>query len=185
MTRKPIPADARITYKGVVFTIYQWDQQRFDGTTAVFERSSRPDSVQVIPIKDGKILVAREKQPDSDLFWGLFGGGIEQGEDPLEAAKRELLEETGMVSDRWELLFTMNFTDRLFWNIPYYIAHDCRQIQEHTQEAGEKIDIVPMSFEEFLDVMCEPDFHATPLTLYILKAWKAGKIEEIKRRLLE
>jgi 8-oxo-dGTP diphosphatase len=47
-----------------------------------------------ICIDDGKILLARWVGPDGGL-WTLPGGGIDHGEDPLDAAIREVEEETG------------------------------------------------------------------------------------------
>ncbi len=54
--------------------------------------------------RDGLVWAGRRiAPPDSELagesrLWQLPQGGIDEGEDPLEAAKRELYEETGMRS---------------------------------------------------------------------------------------
>lgn len=183
MRRQPIPDGARLTYRGAVFTVYQWDQPLFDGSTAVFERATRPDSVQVLPIKDGKILVAREEQPDTKPFWGLFGGVIDPGEDPLTAAKRELLEETGLVSDEWELLTTIEFDDKLHWKIPYYVARGCRQADDPHQEPGERIEAVPVDFPRLVDILCDPECRARALAFHVLLLERAGKLDEFRRKL--
>lgn len=55
-------------------------------------------TVKGIVIYQGKILILKRVKPSSDGlgFWELPGGGLEYGETPHEALKRELREETGL-----------------------------------------------------------------------------------------
>jgi len=59
--------------------------------------------------------------------WQVMGGYLEQGEDPLDAAKRELLEETGYSSDDWEKLgsFVVDANRRVGTG-HFYLARNAR-----------------------------------------------------------
>jgi ADP-ribose pyrophosphatase len=67
------------------------------GITAVREVVCHPGSVAVLPqLPDGRLLLVRQfRYAARRWLWELVAGGIEPGETPLEAAQRELLEETG------------------------------------------------------------------------------------------
>ncbi|WP_367648651.1 NUDIX hydrolase [Ruegeria arenilitoris] len=54
-------------------------------------------ALAVVLHQDQVLLVQRKKQPDQGL-WGFPGGHVEWGETVLEAAARELLEETGVTA---------------------------------------------------------------------------------------
>ena len=58
-------------------------------------------SVAVIAINEAdEMLLQREySYPPDEVLWQLPGGGIEEGEDIIEAAKRELQEESGFTGD--------------------------------------------------------------------------------------
>jgi len=62
-----------------------------------------PDAVNVVAVtQEGQFLCLRQKRyafPEPSL--APVGGFIEQGEEPLAAAKRELLEEMGYESQQW------------------------------------------------------------------------------------
>ncbi len=55
-------------------------------------------------IQDSKILLTLKKSGPYKGLWDLPGGGIEFGETPEEALKREFLEETALMVDQLELL---------------------------------------------------------------------------------
>ena len=52
----------------------------------------------IILNEDGKVLAIRRSNtaPTRPLYWDLPGGILEEGEDKLEAIKREIKEETGL-----------------------------------------------------------------------------------------
>jgi hypothetical protein len=100
-----LPKNAKKVFQGKIFDVYQWEQKMFDNSVEIFEKLKRADTVVAIAIKGDKIIIQEQKQPDwTHLLVSLPGGRCERNELPLSAVKRELLEETGYVSDDWKLL---------------------------------------------------------------------------------
>lgn len=65
-----------------------------------------PDYVNVLAVTpEGRYLIFRQQKYGVEgESLAPVGGYIEPGEQPLEAARRELLEETGYAADEWQLL---------------------------------------------------------------------------------
>lgn len=64
--------------------------------------------VNVFAIRDGKILMGKRIGKTGYGTWCLPGGHFEIGESLIDAAKRELKEETGIISDNMEYLQLIN-----------------------------------------------------------------------------
>lgn len=62
--------------------------------------------VQVLVVKDGKFLIGRDDRKGVDI-WGVPGGYWENGETLIEAGKREVFEESGIMCKN--LVFVCNY----------------------------------------------------------------------------
>lgn len=170
---KSIPKNAQRVFSGVIFDVYQWEQEMFDGTTQTFEKLKRPDTADVIAItKDKKIVITHQAQPGSEFFFSVPGGRIDEGEDPLSSVKRELLEETGYGGGIWELNSTSTPFHKIVWTLYTYIAKDVELIAATHHEAGEKIEVLLVSFDEFLDILTKENCRDRDLALHILRLQK-------------
>src|SRR3989344_7054923 len=145
-----LPPHAKRVFKGKIFETWQWEQKLFDGTPAVFEEVIRPDTVEVIAVADGKIIIEEQEQPTEGTFLSLPGGRADGGGSPEEEIKRELLEETGYVSDDWELWQDAHPFLRHPYTIHYFLARNCKKVREARLDAGERIKLLFVSFDELL-----------------------------------
>ena len=95
-SKQPIPDNDKKIFGGVLFDVYQWEQELFDGTKTLFEKLKRPDTVVVFPVlDDGKIILTEQEQPGKEPFIGATGVCSVNGVGILERAKCELLEDSG------------------------------------------------------------------------------------------
>lgn len=183
ISKQVIPANATKVFKGKLFDVFQWEQELFDGKKITFEKLKRPDTVNVIPITtDGKIVVSEQEQPGTESFIGCLGGRLDEGEEPLEAAKRELLEETGMEADEFVLWDSLQLIDKIDWAIYTFIAKGVRKVKEQDIEAGEKIKLKFVSFDEFLKLVTQDNFRDAEVALKIFRTINSpGQFEDMKK----
>ncbi len=180
-----LPSHAKKVFSGVIFDVYQWEQELYDGSTATFERLKRPATLLVIPEVDGKIAIADQEQPHKGKFISLLGGRQDNDEDPLEGAKRELMEEAGLVSDDWELWRTVEPYNKVVWTIYIYIARNCKKVNSQNIDAGEKITVQELSFDEFVDTVLSEQFCGHELVEQVLRMkLEPKKLDAFKKKIL-
>jgi 8-oxo-dGTP pyrophosphatase MutT (NUDIX family) len=153
------PANAVKAFTGEIFSVYQWQQTMFDGSLATFEQLTRSDTAVVFPVlDDGRILLTWQEQPGKPPFIGGCGGRIEAGEAPEAAAHREMLEETGYKAERLTLWHAEQPYSKIDWAVYVFIAHGVTQAAAQNLDAGEKITLKPVTFDEFLLLSSHQDF---------------------------
>jgi ADP-ribose pyrophosphatase len=183
ISKQPIPPHAKCVFKGVIFDVYQWEQEMYDGTTQIFEKLKRPDTVIVYPVlNDGRILLTEQEQPGKQPFIGAAGGRVDAGEEILDAAKRELLEETGYEAKEFLLWKTEMPTSKIDWVIYIFIAKGLTKISEQSLDAGERIRLKPVSFDEFFEIAQNDQFSEKGQIVDMLRACQSeSKLNELKK----
>ena len=118
----------------------------------------------VLEMEDGDFLVYRQSKYalDGDS-WAIVGGYIEPDEDPLEAAKRETLEETGCEAPTWISLGSYVIAaNRGFATSHFYLARGARQIADPDADDLETYEIHRMTRDELTDAIKSAEFKALP-----------------------
>ena len=150
-------------FKGVRYTVYQWKQKLFNGQTATFETVKRNDSAIVIPIIGDKVILTKEKQPHiAEPYLGFPAGNVEDGEDIYDGARRELLEETGMVFKNLDLVYIKKYMPGIEWFGYTFVATGYERTGETKFDGGEKIETVAVSFSELIDLVKRGEFMYPP-----------------------
>lgn len=100
--------DSRIAYENPWIRIREDTVVRPDGEAGLYGVLELRDAVFIVAIdeQDRVVLVTLDRHTTGDSIEVPAGGGDDQ--DPLVAAKRELLEETGLEADEWMPLGTIN-----------------------------------------------------------------------------
>lgn len=97
---------SRVVFRGRVFDVRRDRVREPGGIAAARDIVVHGGSVVLLPVlEDGRILLVRQYRHAAGQFlWELVAGGIERGENPAAAARRELKEETGYSGRRFRRL---------------------------------------------------------------------------------
>lgn len=181
---QPIPANAKRVFKGVIFDVYQWEQEMYDGTRAIFERLKRPDTVVVFPVlPDGRIILTEQEQPGKAPFIGATGGRVDEGEEILDAARRELLEESGYEAEKLVLWDAQQPVGKIDWAVFTFVAKGIKKVRNQLLDGGEKIKLITVTLDELIDLVVnkKKNFYEQEIVLKLCEA----KFDPEKRKELE
>lgn len=151
-------------YKGALLHVKRDMVRLPDGRSAPREYIDHPGAVTIIALTDDNQLVLERqfRYPLQRELIELPAGKMEPGEDPLEAGKRELKEETGYVATEWTHLTTIHplcaYSNE---RIELYLARGL-SLEARTLDEG-----------EFLEVFTAPAAAA-------LDWVRAGKVSDVK-----
>jgi len=98
---------SRVVYENPWISVREDIIERADGSPGVYSVVDKGNYAVVVPYEnDGFWMVEQYRYPVGERSWEFPMGTYPDRRmgDPLELARRELLEETGLTADGWELL---------------------------------------------------------------------------------
>lgn len=132
-----------------------------------------PDWANVIAItEDGLFVMERQYRHGLGITaYEISAGVCEEGEDPMDAAKRELLEETGYAGGKWSRIMTISQNTSTSSNLCHcFLAEGVRKVAGQNLERTEDISVHLLSEEEVRTLLVEDSIRqalmAAPLWKY-------------------
>ncbi|MBQ3183365.1 MAG: NUDIX hydrolase [Clostridia bacterium] len=164
-------------FDGVVLHVRKDTVELPNGNTSIREYIHHNGAVCVIPITDkGEIILERQfRYPIGRVVTEIPAGKLEIGEDRVEAAKRELEEETGYKAGKMEYIGEFLGSPAILEErITMYLATELTKTETNLDE-DEFLEVFTMPLEEAYERVMANEFADAKTQLCILKAYNILK----------
>jgi ADP-ribose pyrophosphatase len=149
-----------VAYSGRIFKVLRKRMRLPNGHETVHEVVTHPGAVSVIPLLEetpGRpevILVEQFRSSVEGFIHEVPAGTLDPGEDPLECARRELLEETGYRAERWTPVAALYPTPGIAAERMYYfLAEGLRLVAPQSLDEGECLTVKRFPLAGLLESM--------------------------------
>ena len=137
------------------FPIYNFTKE-IDGKIISRDIIKRPDISAILAIDNDMIIIEKNDRFPNGIDIEIPSGNIEEGEEPIDCAKRELKEETGYVAESM-IEFTKFYTSIGYSTqiVHCFVAKGLDKKSEQKLDEGEYITIEKTSLENMLKMIKE------------------------------
>lgn len=177
MRKKPVCKQKTVIAKSNLFTIEQMHLHFANGAQRIYERirSHGHGAVLVVPITAAQsLLLVREYAAGTDSYELAFPKGImEAGEQPAEAANRELREETGFGAKHLEWIKTLTLAPGYFGARLEVVLARGLYPSALPGDEPEPPEVVEWPLHAYEDLLLRPDFSEgrSIAALFLIKQW--------------
>lgn len=140
----------RSVFRGRVLDVGLEEVRLPNGVECELEVVRHSGAAAVVPVtEDGEVVLVRQfRHATGGWLYEIPAGKLDGGESPLDCARRELIEETGVEASVWHELgwiwTTPGFCDERIW---LYVATGLQPAKQ-ALEADELLEVVRMPFDE-------------------------------------
>lgn len=160
--RGPIIHQRRTVARSRLFEVEQLDLEFSNGVCTQYERlvSRGNGAVLVVPMLDAEtILLIREFAAGTERYELAFPKGkLEAGEDVLEAANREIMEEVGYASRKLTRLTGLSLAPGYATHSTHLVLAEELYPQQACGDEPEEIEVVPWKLGRVSELMAREDF---------------------------
>lgn len=151
------PMTEDVAWTGRIFNVDRLHVRLPDGRTATRDIVRHPGAVAVVALtEDGRICLVRQYRTAlARVTVEIPAGKLDPGEDPLECASRELLEETGMSAEKIAFLTTIATSDGFCDELIHLYMATGLEFSRSNPDADEfiNVDLVPLG--ELVDAVLD------------------------------
>lgn len=155
-------------YKSKYFHVDQVEIE-IKGKKIIKDIIRRNPSVFILALneKNELYLVRQYRDALQQFSLEVIAGTTDIHEDPLMAAKRELLEESGLTAEKWKKLTTLNTSANMDSYANIFLAQNLKQGTAHP-DIDEELEIVKISLQEAVTKVLNGDIVNSPSAAGIL-----------------
>ncbi|MBK9145294.1 MAG: NUDIX hydrolase [Candidatus Melainabacteria bacterium] len=148
----------RLIYDNAWITVREDEVVRPDGQKGIYgvvHFKNKAIGVLALTPDRHLYLVGQHRYPLDLYSWEIPEGGCPEDEDPLEAARRELQEETGLTARNWKLLGTAHLSNSVSDELAlWYLATDLVE-GKASPEGTEELLVKKVPFEQAVTMAIE------------------------------
>ena len=161
-------------FDGKIVKLFVDEVELPNGSLAIREIVRHPGAVCVVPVtNEGEVIMVRQfRYPFESVLLEIPAGKLEPGEDPYEAVKRELEEESGAVAGKIEHIGELYTTVAIFdEKIQMYLATDLTFINAHPDQ-DEFLEVERIPLDTLVNMVMNDEIKDAKTQIAILKAHK-------------
>ena len=155
LAEKPLTED--VAWTGRIFNVDRLRVELPDGRVAIRDVVRHPGAVAIVALtEDGRICLVRQYRTAlGRVTVEIPAGKLAPGEDPLECAGRELLEETGMSAEKIAFLTTIATSDGFCDELIHIYMATGLEFSRSDPDADEFINVDLVPLEELVDAVLD------------------------------
>jgi len=165
---------SQVVYRGPVFWVTTDYVIEPGGVRVRRDVVRHSGSVVILAVDEHRshphVLLERQyRHAAGSYLWELPAGRIDKGENALAAAKRELLEETGLKAGQWTEIQRMHLSNSVSDELSIiYLARDLTQFEAEPEDT-EQLIIKKIPFSEMYSMVCNGEITDSMTVAAVLK----------------
>jgi 8-oxo-dGTP pyrophosphatase MutT (NUDIX family) len=114
---------------------------------------ANPDSAFIVPYLDNgdTVLVRQWRHAWEESSWEVPAGTFNEGEEPVECAKRELAEETGLVGALYTSLGVVHGAAFLTGRAHMFLAESITEVERQPETYEQDMEVLRLPFADALE----------------------------------